>query len=212
MAGRLGFRDLASAVLAEVASFDTAFLRTFIGLTRDPGRVAREYIEGRRVRYMNPLKYALFAVTFYVVTAHLFGAQIGPPRPRPGGDARFDLIFSLLPYLMLLALLPAAALQKLLFRSSGDRVVECYVFGLFAYSHVSWLLTPLVLAGIYALPAGAFAVHGLRLVFWIWATLGFYRPRSLKVALKAGLVFLTFLFFTFVCAGIAGVLLYWWER
>lgn len=209
--GRLGFRDITSAALAEVASFDTAFLRTFIGLTRDPGRVAREYIEGRRARYMNPLKYAFFAVTVYVVLAHLFDAPVGPPQEVAEGGALRDVVVGVLPYLMLLALLPAAALQRLLFRSHGDRWVECYVFGLYAYSHIFWLLTLLVVAGTYAMPYGFFVVHGLRLVFWIWATTGFYRSRSFGVVLKAGLVFLTFFAFTIVCAGIAGDLLRWWK-
>jgi hypothetical protein len=111
---------------------------------------------------------------------------------------------------MLLALLPAAVLQKLLFRSSGDRVVECYVFGLYAYSHVFWLLTLLVLLGVYAMPYGVFVVHGLRLVYWVWATMGFYRARSLGALLKGALVFVAFFVFTVICAGIADRLLRWW--
>ena len=208
-AGRLGFRDVGAAVLSEVASFDTAFPRTFAGLALRPGRVAREYIEGRRTLYLNPLKYALLAVTVYVVLAHLFDAQVGPPRQRAAGDT-FDTVVGFLPYLMLLALLPAAALQKLLFRSSGDRVVECYVFGLFAYSHVFWLLTPLVLAGIYGVPYGTFVVHGLRLAFWTWATMGFYRSRSLGALLKGPLVLVSVFVVTVICAGSAARLLCWW--
>ena len=173
--------------------------------------MAREYVEGRRVRYLNPLKYALFAVTVYVVLTHLFGAQVGPPRQQREADALFATVVSFLPYLMLLSLLPAAALQRLLFRSSGDRVAECYVFGLYAYSHVFWLLTPLVLAGVYSAPYGVFIVHGLRLGFWVWATVGFYRPRSLGTALKAVFVFLTFLYLTVFLAGAATRLLLWWQ-
>lgn len=212
-ASRLSFRDIASTALAELATLDSAFLRTFAGLTVHPGRVAREYVEGRRVRYLNPLKYALFAVTVYVVLAHLFGAQVGPPRQRTDDDgALFATVVSFLPYLMILSLLPAAALQRLLFRSSGDRVAECYAFGLYAYSHVFWLLTPLVLAGVYNAPHGLFIVHGLRLGFWVWATVGFYRRRPLATALKAGFVFLTFLYLTLVLAGVATRLLLWWQR
>lgn len=207
--GRLSFGDIATTALTELTTLDSAFLRTFIGLSIRPGRTAREFIEGHRVRYLNPLKYALFAVTIYVVLAHLFGAQIGPEQRD--GDALFDLIISFLPYLMILALLPAAALQSLMFRSSGDRVAECYVFGLYAYSHIFWLLTPLVLAGTYGIAYGFFVIHGLRLGFWIWATMGFYRSRSISTALKAVLVFVAFFFSTLVLAIAANVLLRWWN-
>lgn len=210
-ARRLRFRDLASTALAELASLDTAFLRTFKGLTRNPGRVAREYVDGRRVHYLNPLKYALFSVTVYVVLAHLFDAQVGPPGQRGSERPNFDTIISLLPYLMLIALLPAAALQRLLFRSSGDHVAECYVFGLFTYGHVSWILTPLVLSGIYLMPGGVYVVHGLRLGFWLWATTGFYRSRSIGVLLKGAVAFLIFLLITMICAILAHVVLYWWN-
>lgn len=211
-AGRLSFRDLASAGLAEIASLDTAFLRTFLGLWVRPGRVAREYVEGRRIHYLNPLKYALFSVTVYVVLTHLFGSEMGLPRQQSEEGARFDAILSVLPYLMILSLLPTAALQSFLFRSSGDRVAECYVFGLFAYSHVFWLLTPLVLAGLYGLPYGFFAVHGLRLGFWIWATAGFYRSHSLGTILKSGIIFVVFFLVTTVLAGMASPMLDWWGR
>jgi Protein of unknown function (DUF3667) len=207
--GRMSFRDLGSAALSELASLDTAFLRTFLGLCTRPGQVAREYVAGRRVHYLNPLKYALFSVTVYVALTHLFDAQVGLPRQRTEEGALFDAILSFLPYLMIPALLPAALLQRLLFRSKGDRAAECYAFGLFAYSHVFWLLTPLVLAGLYGLPYGFFVVHGLRLVFWIWATVGFYGSRSLATVLKAGVVFLAFFFSTSLLAGVAGRLLQW---
>lgn len=209
--GRLSFRDIGATALAELASFDTEFLRTFIGLSKYPGQIAREYTDGRRVRYVNPLKYALFSVTVYVVLTHLFGAQVGPRRPGVEGGTLFDTVVSFLPYLMILSLLPAAALQRLLFRSREDRVAECYAFGLFAYSHVFWILTPLVLAGIYGMPYGFFMVHGLRLGYWIWATVGFYKSRSLGTILKAGLVFLTFFCLTILLAGIASGLLRLWN-
>ena len=209
--GRLSFRDLGSAALAELASLDTAFLRTFIGLWTRPGQVAREYVEGRRVYYLNPLKYALFAVTVYVVLTHLFRAQVGLPRQQTSEGSLFDAILSILPYLMILSLLPAAALQSLLFRSRGDRVAECYAFGLFAYSHVFWLLTPLVLAGLYGMPYGFFVEHGLRQGFWIWATVGFYNSRSVETVSKAVAVFLAFFFLTSLLAGVAGQLFGWWQ-
>lgn len=209
--GRLSFGDLGSAALAELASLDTAFLRTFTGLCTRPGQVAREYVEGRRVRYLNPLKYALFAVTVYVVSTHLFGAPVGLPRQQTEEGALFDAVLGVLPYLMILSLVPAAALQSLLFRSRRDRVAECYAFGLLAYSHVFWLLTPLVLAGLYAMPSGFFVVHGLRLGFWVWATAGFYNSRSPGTLLKAGAVFLAFFCLTSFLAGVAGHLLRWWN-
>ena len=198
-AERLGFREVLSAVAAELSSLDTALLRTFVDLTRAPGRVAREYVQGRRTHYMNPLKYAFYAATVYVVVVHLAGVPL-TTRGFEAGNETVRTVFSLLPYLMLLALLPAAALQRLLFRSRGDRVAECYAMGLYAYGHVSWFALPLVLGAAYGSQGGVFVVHGLRVLFFMWTTAGFYRSTSPSVLLRAFLVFVTFFFATFVLA------------
>jgi len=58
--GRLKLR-LTTSLLPSVQalfSVDGALWRTLRGLTTRPGRVAREYLDGKRVRYVHPVRYA----------------------------------------------------------------------------------------------------------------------------------------------------------
>jgi hypothetical protein len=56
---RLGVRALLDELVDSVANLDSRILQTMIGLTLRPGTVARDYVEGRQVRYVSPVRYAI---------------------------------------------------------------------------------------------------------------------------------------------------------
>ena len=58
---RLTLRRLWAEFSSRVFNLDRGFLGTLWGLTRDPGQVPLDYVEGRRRRYTNPLSYLLMA-------------------------------------------------------------------------------------------------------------------------------------------------------
>ena len=61
---------LASELAGEVASFDSKLARTVLPLLFRPGFLTNEFIRGRRVRYLSPLKmYLVISALFFFVLA-----------------------------------------------------------------------------------------------------------------------------------------------
>ena len=56
--------------LLDSFSLDTKFWRTLIPLLISPGKVSKDYIEGKRVRYTNPFR-------FYLATTIIFFLILG---------------------------------------------------------------------------------------------------------------------------------------
>lgn len=56
---RLDASQLVRELIATIFNLESSLWRTLIGLTLRPGKVAREYVAGRRRSYFNPLKYLL---------------------------------------------------------------------------------------------------------------------------------------------------------
>jgi hypothetical protein len=65
-------RQLASELLGEFFSFDSRLLRTLRPLLTRPGALTREYLAGRRIRFVSPLKtYLIAALIFFGLLALL---------------------------------------------------------------------------------------------------------------------------------------------
>jgi len=60
---RLALRQVFARLLEGLLNLDSALLRTFIGLTIRPSSTCRDYVEGRRKRFMNPFGYFVLAGT-----------------------------------------------------------------------------------------------------------------------------------------------------
>ena len=79
-------RTFAGQAAADLTSLDSRILRTLGLLLARPGRLTREYLDGRRVRYTQPLQLYLGAATaFFFVNAY---------RPFLGFDARTGQVTS----------------------------------------------------------------------------------------------------------------------
>ncbi len=79
-------------MLHGVAHFDTRAWRTLPMLVFKPGRLTREYVFGRRARYISPLALFLFLVfTMYIVFTAMGGSSVGvaapPETPAPAVSA-----------------------------------------------------------------------------------------------------------------------------
>ena len=62
-------RELAVDAFAEVSGWDGRFATTIRTLVRRPGRLTREFLEGRRARYISPLRLYLIASLVYFLLA-----------------------------------------------------------------------------------------------------------------------------------------------
>jgi len=61
----LSIKQFISEFFSGFFSFDTRFFNTFIPLLFKPGKVSREYIEGKRRRYVNPFQLYLHVTILY---------------------------------------------------------------------------------------------------------------------------------------------------
>lgn len=74
--GRLDTSALFSQLLEALTESDGTLWQTLRKLTRNPGKVALEYIEGGRARYLNPIRFLLVAFTIYLGLMVITGAQL----------------------------------------------------------------------------------------------------------------------------------------
>jgi len=68
---KLNFGSFLSAIFDEFISYDSRFWRTIIVLLLKPGKVSKDYIEGRRAQYANPFR---FYLTISIIFFLLLGA------------------------------------------------------------------------------------------------------------------------------------------
>lgn len=82
------FPALLRELLEDVLEFDSRFMRTMKPLLFKPGRLTRDYLEGRRFRYTPPLRLYLFSsIAFFVVAAVLSTNAIELSIDRDGDGA-----------------------------------------------------------------------------------------------------------------------------
>lgn len=72
---RLSLGEFLLESLSNFFAFDGRFFNTFIGVLLRPGVVAREFISGKRTRYMNPVRFY-----FLSSLALIASLQLGAPR------------------------------------------------------------------------------------------------------------------------------------
>jgi hypothetical protein len=107
--------------LGELLSLDSKLAVTVKALLSRPGQLTIEWLQGRRVRFLRPLRLYLFTAFLFFLVWSL----IGPQRGFVGGllhgtEASVQRIASLLPTLLIIVLVPYfALLLRVLFRKSS---------------------------------------------------------------------------------------------
>lgn len=151
--GRLDLRELVEHAFDELANLDTRALRTIGDLTVAPAKVCRDYLDGRRVLYVNPFKYALTGFTFGLLVFEALLWLHGPPAdPVAAKVEAFELRWGMVLNFVMMPIL--AAIMWPLFATARPRLrwVEHYVVVLYSFGHVA------LLQGLFApllQPAGA---------------------------------------------------------
>ena len=181
--GRLSFRGVITDAFKALTNLDSRFARTVLGMTRHPGKVAREYVDGRRGAYMNPIKYAFLTTTFFLLLIHLFKVPVW----RLTGTSRegFMTIFSLISYLVFINVFGPATVQRLAFWKEPTNLIECYVFGLFSYGHLAFFYSIAALLGAYNSFKSYLVIVIFAMFFLAWGLVGFYRTRVWRAGLTA---------------------------
>ena len=70
----LSIKQFISEFFAGFFSFDSRFLKTFFPLLFKPGKVSKDYIEGKRKRYVNPFQLYLHVTILFFLVQGLFSA------------------------------------------------------------------------------------------------------------------------------------------
>ncbi len=195
-ARRITFRRVFNEGLEHVMSLDSAFLRTVVDLSRRPGQVCREYLEGQRKAFVNPIKYTFFMATVFALVVNLLDiVPASIPVDNKSAVQTYKVVVSALGYMAYLYMLPVAALQAWLFRRPRYGVAECYTTLLFFYGQFLILGTILAVAGVYSSPYGILIVRGLGLLYFLWLLARLY-DETFGWTLVKGI--LLYLFFNFV--------------
>jgi len=70
----LSIKQFISEFFSGFFNFDTRFLKTFVPLLLKPGVVPKDYIEGKRMRYVNPFQLYLHVTIIFFLLQGLFSA------------------------------------------------------------------------------------------------------------------------------------------
>lgn len=199
-APRLAARDVAADLAQHFLQFDSALGRTLIGLTRNPGKVAREYVFGMRKRYVNPFKYCFTITALFFVWNAWIGFDLTSTMPMPElpadapehaqalarfGPAMIATVKTHLNNVVFLALPLFALALRGLFRRAGFNFAENYAFLLFVTGHTYLIGMAFSILGL-AVPGLSFAVRVVfRFAFFAYGAVVFYDTPKVTGTLKA---------------------------
>jgi len=183
------FHELAGQLL----EVDRGLLHTFVDLLRQPGRMIREYIRGRRRSYTSPLGYILIASAFSLLRATLtpgtrqqladMNASMKPLLSTIYSPAQLDLFlriedaittnkFAMDAFL----LVPIVLSLRFLFRKRNVNLAELGVFACYTFGQATLVTIligiPLMFVGSPALYSTVFVT--VTLGYLIYAGIGFF--------------------------------------
>jgi len=191
--GRLRLGEILGDVVSQIFNMDAKVPRTIAGLTTAPGRVCRDYVQGRRVGYVPPFRYCLTLLTLTVLFNLAIGFDPASVSPRTDFSPLQEEILRIISGiamrpldLVIFAVLPAFILVvRLLFRKSGYTYAEVSSFVLFIMGHIMFL--GLFLAPLKILLPGLGI--GMKLImqlgYFSWAATVFFEARVVVALLKS---------------------------
>jgi hypothetical protein len=218
---------MGASLFSRVTDLDHGFLLTLRRMTVAPGATIREYVAGRRRRYLNPLSYLTIAVALSFLIWTYLGhdlmaatkdmvarsfetfAFLSPEQRRRAAELQVDLIVPYQAQISVLICVPLVLLLRLFFRRSGYNLAEHLVFALFATAQVFFVDNLVMLALIAGKSPVAWHTVSTYLIYagiFVQAALGFYR-RGLATAIKM-LAALTVSFYVFSAAAVTAVVVY----
>ena len=135
------FNKLVGSFLGDYFTFDSKILGSLKPLLFNPGRLTKEYIVGRRVRYISPLRmYIFISLIFFLILS--WGVSGSPLKANNPGDEVFwnSLFGNYLPKLFFVFLPLFAAILNFLVKKTKVGYFSCLVFALHFHSFVFFVL------------------------------------------------------------------------
>ena len=211
---RLNLRALLDDLLSQILDVKLPWLYTIRELSIHPGKVCREYVEGKRIRYVNPLKYALYITAIVAFVLHLLPYS---DRIRPLGElpewkiailSPVALFFARNTIFLVLLLSPAVVLfLRMAYRKTMHNRTEinCFVFYMVGHNALIYLVTfsfyilfiqfypsfEIYLSGI----ATMMLTYMVLAVAYVWlASVNFFRSNKIFAMIVSLLIFFFYLF------------------
>jgi len=91
----LPFRKIVGQLLLDFFSIDTRFFRTLIPLLFKPGKLSEEYLNGKRMKYIPPLKLFIFSsfILFFSISLQNSGNNFLNENETPNENTAIDSAF-----------------------------------------------------------------------------------------------------------------------
>jgi len=201
---RLQPNGLAGDVIGSILDFETGVWRTFLGLLTRPGEVAREYVGGKRRRYVNPLKYLLFALAVYFVLASALDVHLSDlsaaritvtdgqeQQQEEAAKALIEFLDSQQRLLILAGVPIYAWTLGLLFRRRGYNFAEVCVLLLYAFAQTTLMIRlPMMLWSAATGRSLLLLALPLQVLYFTWVSKRFFDTTWWRALLAAGASFL----------------------
>ena len=163
--GRIYFRDQLHDALYYVFSLSSPFTTTFKGLMTNPGKVGREYIEGKRKKYYTPIKYFILCSAVYFITVKITGID-------PDAEYTSEIIRKNANYLVFILVPLFALFSKLFFRKQGYSYAEYLAFSFLLIGHYILLSTLYIPVMYFAPQAGLWS--NITIIYLVWGLISFH--------------------------------------
>lgn len=72
---RLKLKEILSDFANSIIGGDNKFINTVFGMCRRPGHMVREYLQGHRNQYYNPLQMLIWIISIYAVLSYILGSD-----------------------------------------------------------------------------------------------------------------------------------------
>lgn len=149
------FKQFILDFLGDYFTFDSLIIRSVRPLLLNPGFLTKEFIEGRRVRYIPPLRMFIFiSIIFFLILGPLDKTvEIEATEEAEFLDSFFSIWFPRLFFL----LLPLFALYLfILFRKPGRFYLVHFIFSVHYHAFIFLLLSLMVILIDYIFPSSVF--------------------------------------------------------
>ena len=172
-------------VFGSILDLQLPILRTTRGLLIAPGKVAAEWIDGKRTQYTNPIKYCVIIGVLFalMIRMQLAGQAAIQTEPAAAVYTLSALAQEYIAFLLMLLALPFAVIAGALSRLFKVERSATDWYALFLYCLGISLLLQMIIASISRTAAGYAGL--LPVVFLLWAGFQFAKPagRSFLVGL-----------------------------
>lgn len=225
--GRISTRQVFHEARQHFIHFDQGFLYTMRELLTRPGHSVREYLEGKRVKHVKPVKFMFWATAANFLVLHYIGldqeirnkmVEQQPNNNNPKANELSQKIINMVmdhPSIMMFSMIPAIAFCSwLMFRRRNYNYAEHFVLNSFLMGEVS-------IATIFTIPVSKFLNTvfistlpmtlfglGIWVAYFGWSYTQFFPSKNkIPVFLKGGLAILLGYLLLILFMGIAAVVL-----